>query len=339
MTGSTAGMSSVPVHRMPAGRPNWRNPEFALLEDAIEQLKTRQQKLRDEQVLLDGQLDRSELEQLREEQEPLDPKRKKPRSVFSNCRIRCIRADQALREAEQSSSEYRQTVQSLKATMESQQALLDEQMGAGDDAAQSWLADQGLTDAPRLAAKLSIEDGWEFAVEQVIGRFTQGLTLPEFDQLATALESAPSGFAVVSDRAVASETRGLAAKVSGVGAISQLLSSVQAADTLSEAMANRSGLAPGESIITRDGVWLSRDWLLMPDSDAAQVGVIERQKKVTELQAKRWRKQKPGWSRQPSSLSISRRRRSVPKPNGTRLKPATATLSGSLGLWPPVPVV
>ncbi len=75
--------------------------------------------------------------------------------------------------------------------------------------------------------------------------------------------------------------------MSGVGgAISQLLSLVQAADTLSEAMANRSGLAPGESIITRDGVWLSRDWLLMPDSDAAQVGVIERQKKVTELQAK-----------------------------------------------------
>ncbi len=25
-------MSSVPVHRMPAGRPNWRNPEFALLK-------------------------------------------------------------------------------------------------------------------------------------------------------------------------------------------------------------------------------------------------------------------------------------------------------------------
>src|SRR5690606_39839104 len=57
-------------------------------------------------------------------------------------------------------------------------------------------------------------------------------------------------------------------------------------DTLPEAMASRAGLAPGESIITRDGVWLSRDWLLMPDSDTAQVGVIERQKKVAELQAK-----------------------------------------------------
>jgi len=256
------------------------------LEDAIEQLKTRQQKLRDEQALLDGQLDRSELEQLLEEQETLELKREETAERIQQLQDQVYSSRQALREAEQSSSEYRQTVQSLKATMESQQALLDEQMGAGDNALQSWLADQGLTDAPRLAAKLSIEDGWEFAVEQVIGRFTQGLTLPEFDQLATALESAPKGFAVVSDRAVASETRGLAAKVSGVGAISQLLSLVQAADTLSEAMANRSGLAPGESIITRDGVWLSRDWLLMPDSDAAQVGVIERQKKVTELQAK-----------------------------------------------------
>ncbi len=170
--------------------------------------------MRDEQALLDGQLDRSELEQLLEEQETLALKREETAERIQQLQDQVYSSRQALREAEQSSSEYRQTVQSLKATMESQQALLDEQMGAGDNALQSWLADQGgLTDAPRLAAKLSIEDGWEFAVEQVIGRFTQGLTLPEFDQLATALESAPpKGFAVVSDRAVASETRGLAAR-------------------------------------------------------------------------------------------------------------------------------
>jgi len=256
------------------------------LEDAIEQLKARQQKLRDEQALLDGQLDRSELEQLLEEQETLELKREEASERIQQLQDQVYSSRQTLREAEQSSSEYRQTVQSLKATLESQQALLDEQMGAGDDALQAWLADQGLTDAPRLAAKLSIEDGWEFAVEQVIGRFTQGLTLPEFDQLATALESAPKGFAVVSDGAASPSTNGLAAKVSGVAGISQLLSAVHAADTLPEAMANRAGLAPGESIITRDGVWLSRDWLLMPDSDTAQVGVIERQKKVAELQAK-----------------------------------------------------
>ncbi len=254
------------------------------LEDAIEQLKARQQKLRDEQALLDGQLDRSELEQLLEEQETLELKREEASERIQQLQDQVYSSRQTLREAEQSSSEYRQTVQSLKATLESQQALLDEQMGAGDDALQAWLADQGLTDAPRLAARLSIEDGWEFAVEQVIGRFTQGLTLPEFDQLATALESAPKGFAVVSDGEAAPVTNGLAAKVSGVAGISQLLSAVHAADTLPEAMANRAGLAPGESIITRDGVWLSRDWLLMPDSDAAQVGVIERQKKVAELQ-------------------------------------------------------
>jgi len=256
------------------------------LEDAIEQLKTRQQKLRDEQALLDGQLDRSELEQLLEEQETLELKREEASERIQQLQDQVYSSRQTLREAEQSSSEYRQTVQSLKATLESQQALLDEQMGAGDDALQSWLADQGLTDAPRLAARLSIEDGWEFAVEQVIGRFTQGLTLPEFDQLATALESAPKGFAVVSDGAASPSTNGLAAKVSGVAGISQLLSAVHAADTLPEAMASRAGLGPGESIITRDGVWLSRDWLLMPDSDTAQVGVIERQKKVAELQAK-----------------------------------------------------
>nr|MCS5564584.1 chromosome segregation protein SMC [Oleiphilaceae bacterium] len=45
----------------------------------------------------------------------------------------------------------------------------------------------------------------------------------------------------------------------------------------------RDGLDEGQSAITPEGVWVSRDWVLMPDSDAGQVGVIERQKKVSEL--------------------------------------------------------
>lgn len=48
-------------------------------------------------------------------------------------------------------------------------------------------------------------------------------------------------------------------------------------------MGMRTALQDGQSLMTPEGVWVSRDWVLMPDSDAGQVGVIERQKKVTEL--------------------------------------------------------
>lgn len=187
------------------------------LEDAIEQLLTRQRKLQDEQELLEGQMDRAELEELLEQQETLELKREEAAERIAAIQDELYDARQQQRDAEQAVSEERQRVQSLRASLESQQALLDEQLGAGDDVLQSWLSQNSLSDMPRVASQLNIADGWEFAVEQVIGRFTQGLCLPDIGQLSSAMREAPRGLALV-EAGAATDTgnTGLAAKVSGV---------------------------------------------------------------------------------------------------------------------------
>ncbi|HAP52962.1 MAG TPA: chromosome segregation protein SMC, partial [Marinobacter adhaerens] len=184
------------------------------LEDAIEQLLARQRKLQDEQELLEGQMDRAELEDLLEQQETLELKREEAAERIASVQDELYEARQQQRDAEQALSEERQRVQSLRASLESQQSLLDEQMGAGDDVLQSWLSQNALSDMPRVASQLQITDGWEFAVEQVIGRFTQGLCLPDIDQLSSAMKEAPKGLALVEAEATdGSERSGLAAKV------------------------------------------------------------------------------------------------------------------------------
>ncbi|MCM0612227.1 chromosome segregation protein SMC [Marinobacter sediminum] len=254
------------------------------LEDAIEQLRSRHGKLQDEQNLLEGQMDRAELEDLLEQQETLELQREEAAERIAALQDELYEARQNLREAEHGVGEERQKVQSLRASLESQQALLDEQMGGQDDALQAWLTEHELTDSPRVASQLRIENGWEFAVEQVIGRFTHGLSLPGIEHLSQAMEGAPKGLAVVNSSLGASnESNGLAAKVSGVPAVASLLNGIKTVNTLAEALQLRGSLKDGESAITPAGVWVSRDWILMPDSDAGQVGVIERQKKVTDL--------------------------------------------------------
>ncbi|MBE0485141.1 chromosome segregation protein SMC [Marinobacter sp.] len=256
------------------------------LEDATSQLHNRRSKLLDERALLEGQLDRAELDELLEQQETLELQREEAAERIQSVQDEVYECRQQLRDAEQSASEQRQQVQSLRASLESQQALLDEQMGGQDGALQAWLGEHGLSEAPRVAGALSIEDGWEFAIEQVIGRFSQGLALPALDHLTDVLKEAPKGLALVSCSAVANEDKsGLAAKVSGVSSIVQLLEGIDIAESVSDALDRRVDLAGGQSLITRDGVWVARDWVLMPDSDAGQVGVIERQKKVSELSA------------------------------------------------------
>lgn len=254
------------------------------LEDAINQLKNRQQRLKDEQELLEGQLDRAELEALLEQQENLQLQREDASERITAVQDELYEARQQYKDAEQGVSGYRQRVQSLQATLDSQQALLDEQMGGQDDALQTWLRESGLESAPRVAQQLTIDNGWEFAVEQVISRFSQGVTVPGLGDLHPALVNAPRGLALVNEQGTESRSgSGLAGRVSGADGISVLLSGIDTADSLEQALSRQASLANGESVITRDGVWVSRDWILMPDSDAGQVGVIERQKKVSQL--------------------------------------------------------
>jgi chromosome segregation protein len=248
------------------------------LEDAIEQLRTRQRKLEDEKALLEDQVDRTGLEALQEEQQTLSMQRETFDERMAALQEQVSEARQHSREAEQAVTEHRQQVQSLRAALESQQALLDEQLGSQDTALQDWLGDHNLTDAPRIAAAVRIDDGWEFAVEQVIGRFTQGLALPGFDDLAQALASAPRGLALADAKASGPMAEnGLGAKVSGPVGLGSVLAGIGVADTLDQALARRSSLREGESLMTRAGVWVARDWLLMPTSEAGQVGIIERQ--------------------------------------------------------------
>lgn len=256
------------------------------LEDAITQLKTRQQRLADEQELLEGQLDRAELEDLLEQQETLELQREEAEERITAVQDELYGARQQQKDAEQKVSDYRQKVQSLRASLESQQALLDEQMGGQDDALQSWLREFGLESAPRIAQQLTIDNGWEFAVEQVISRFSQGVSVAGMESLHHAMSGAPKGLALVTaDGQDMAGVGGLASRVTGASGIGGLLAGIDTAESLDDALARQDTLQNGDSVITREGVWVSRDWILMPDSDAGQVGVIERQKKVSQLAA------------------------------------------------------
>ncbi|WP_100640244.1 chromosome segregation protein SMC [Marinobacter salexigens] len=254
------------------------------LDEAIVQLQSRQTKLLEEQAQLDAQVDREELQQFQEQQETLELQREEAAERIEAVQDELQHARVNQRDNEQSLADARQQVQSLQAALESQQSLLDEQMGGQDDKLQVWLSEHGLGDLPRVAAKLQIDDGWEFAAEQVIGRLSQGHLLPEIDQVSKALQGAPKGLAVVQTGTPGeAPADGLAAKVSGVAAVTAMLAGIDVAETLEEALSQRKTLAKGCSIITREGVWVAREWVLMPDSDVSQIGVIERQKKVDQL--------------------------------------------------------
>jgi chromosome segregation protein len=257
------------------------------LETAIEQLRNRKQRMGDEKTLLDEQFDRAELDDMLEQQETLELRREETDERISELQDELQEARYQQRGAQSAAADARQSVQNLRASLDSQQALLDEQLGGQNDALKRWLADQNFGQSDRLATQLQVDSGWEYAVEQVIGRFSQGISVPAFDSLQNALAESPRGLAMVSQQndPVSPGSRSLADRVQGAGGMQSVLAQVDTAETLDEALQVQGSLDPGRSIITRDGAWLARDWILMPESESSHVGVIERQKKVSELAA------------------------------------------------------
>ena len=75
----------------------------------------------------------------------------------------------------------------------------------------------------------------------------------------------------------------LQAKVQGASVLGSVLSAVFTADTLGEALTLRRRLKAGESVVTRDGIWLGNDWLRVSRDADPHAGVIEREEILRDI--------------------------------------------------------
>jgi len=153
-----------------------------------------------------------------------------------------------------------------------QQAALSNDTSAGD----AWLVMHELDAAPRLAQQLSIDSGWEKAVELVLGPSLEAVCVDDGDILQRCLNDLPAAQLTLMAPVKS------AAGSSTAGAARQLLTQVRVAENLAEAQNIRAELGDDESVITRDGVWLGRHWLRIARADAED-SVLVREIEINEL--------------------------------------------------------
>ncbi|HUX73846.1 MAG TPA: chromosome segregation protein SMC [Steroidobacteraceae bacterium] len=168
----------------------------------------------------------------------------------------------------------------------STEALQQAALGKASGKVVQWLKSQALDQKPRLAQQLRVERGWERAVETVLGSYLEAVCVDGVDAVAAMLESFDGGhLAIVDDHApaAAAAAQSLQSKVQGAAVLGSLLSSVETAASLHDALRRRAGLAPGESLVTRDGLWLGRDWLRVSREPDPRQGVIEREESLREV--------------------------------------------------------
>ncbi|HWK55026.1 MAG TPA: chromosome segregation protein SMC [Hyphomicrobiales bacterium] len=200
---------------------------------------------------------------------------------------------QALKASSERLNQERSRLQTLLGRQSSLEALQQQALGAQEQDQQHWLREQQLHTKPRLVDGLKVEHGWETALELVLGEHLQAICVDDIASFGGVLPAFDKGLLTLRDRqpAAAAPTNAalaahaLAAKASAEFPLDSLLGGVYAVDTLDQALDLRAALRPGESLVTRDGIWLGSDWLRLARGFDPRAGMIQRQEELGQLAA------------------------------------------------------
>ncbi len=183
-------------------------------------------------------------------------------------------------------SEQRQAVQERRGRLASLEALQQAALGQDDGELSQKLSAIGLDPQQRIGQGLDVDEGWERAVEVVLGALIEAIPTAEphsyLDKLSTTGERGISlmqpdhGDLQVSDDS-------LAARVRGPCALRQMLANVYCAEDAKAALALSSRLEAGTSVVTGEGLWLGEGWLRKPTDQGAGAGVLARERELQSL--------------------------------------------------------
>ncbi|HWS40209.1 MAG TPA: chromosome segregation protein SMC, partial [Arenimonas sp.] len=186
-------------------------------------------------------------------------------------------------------SEIRKQFETAKGRLSSLEALQHAALGQEQSQSKAWLEKLGLNKNRRLGEILTVESGWEFAVESALNNLLEAVAVDNTDELLDQLHSVEQGHVALimqdSDN-TAYPANSLAAKISGPNAIRRYLSQVFTAMDVSAAKAVLAALPENASVITPNGEWLSNGFVRVLRSGQAQQGALHREVEIKQLREK-----------------------------------------------------
>ncbi len=255
------------------------------LEQVLQRLQERSRQLQEERNGLSPGPDDSETETLGEELAQIEQQMLEQENRGEVLASRVTGTRERSNQLSGELNQVRSSLQQLRGRQASLEAL--QQAAAEDGAGRlgEWLQASGLGDKPRLLEQMQVDEGWQLAVETVLGDYLQAVCVDDIGSLGSMLGELEQGrLSLVEGRSESVVPADyLASKVRCGGRTGTLLAGVRVAQDLAQAMEQRSALASHESVITPEGVWLGPNWLRVTRLAGEQGGVIRRQQALDEL--------------------------------------------------------
>ena len=152
---------------------------------------------------------------------------------------------------------------------------------------QSWLDANGLGDNQRLTQILQVDAGWESAVEVVLAPILNSICV-ESCVTHRELLSGNESLSLYMSKTTRSAKPGTLAACAKSDCVPSELNSIYTADDSTQAWAMLDKLGDNDSVITKDCLWISKNWAraFNLDSDNVNSSQILCAKEIKELESK-----------------------------------------------------
>ena len=263
--------------------------KISMLEDSIGRLTGRINQLKTDQSQLEQQSAEQELKPL---EAMLETQQAQVQRIESEL-AEITKQMSVVREDNESLTkrldERRRDAQHLGGRLASLEALQQAALGQGGEE-QGFLENLGLSALPRVGERLKVQAGWEVAVEAVLGDTLQAIIADDILAHVPAISNLTAGAAaLVSASPSGSQEQPnpsgttLDSVVTADAAIAAWLKPIRLAEDLNDAINIAAQLGDNESVITRDGIWLGRNWVRVSQKVDETAGVVRRQRELEAL--------------------------------------------------------
>lgn len=279
----------------PAQQAEVAQSKIQSLEQQIVRIQQRTERLNEEKIQLTANPEAEEIlllqEHISEHELRLENQEILAENFIEQVNAQREKIETIRRKLDEGRSELQQ-VQGRKASLE---ALQQAAKGESNQSVAHWLESHQLSRKARLSETVQVENGWEKAVEMVMGDYLQAVVIDDVDPVQHWVDGLKDGEVILwgelrndlsgsSNNTPSNNDYLLSSKVTASSNIESLLANVQTAETLSVAMSRRLQLSDSESIITPDGLWLGKNWFRVAKDGEGNGGILARQQELEILE-------------------------------------------------------
>lgn len=182
-------------------------------------------------------------------------------------------------------------LQQSKGKLASLETLQSSILRKDDSNLSQWVEKMEIpSNVPRLIEMLQVEQGWEKALEIVLEDSLYALCVDNFDDVLNKIDELPqSGLTIlkIESQQVSLHKSApyLLSKINTTLDISPLLGHLLIAEDLNEAKTLISTLKDNESIITKQGIWIGKNWLKFSEQNKSYTGSFTREQDLQQLKS------------------------------------------------------